>query len=206
MKDSVQRLINTRRSDILYSLMTRVRESPSLGSADRPSFNIELGTTCNEMPGIVNVKCDSDLSLLKSDTIKATIWNRVGSHQSMSSQEFSCYVMLEDLIIGNDCFQHVLSFILEDMHHLKTVKIGKSCFCKPASAGECIMKSANFEVKNCEVLTSVKIEDDSFVDMVKVTFESELYWRVIMTRLAFIDKNRFGKWCVCEYIETDTEK
>ena len=155
---------------------------------------------------IVDVKCDSDLSLLKSDTIKATIWNRVGSHQSMSSQEFSCYVMLEELIIGNDCFQHVLSFSLEDMHHLKTVKIGKSCFCKPASAGECIMKSANFEVKNCEVLTSVKIEDDSFVDMVKVTFESELYWRVIMTRLAFIDKNRFGKWCVCEYIETDTEK
>ena len=206
MKDSVQRLINTRRSDILYSLMTRVRESPSLGSAERPSFNIELGTTCNEMPGIVNVKCDSDLSLLKSDTIKATIWNRVGSHQSMSSQEFSCYVMLEELIIGNDCFQHVLSFSLEDMHHLKTVKIGKSCFCKPASAGECIMKSANFEVKNCEVLTSVKSEDDSFVDMVKVTFESELYWRVIMTRLAFIDKNRFGKWCVCEYIETDTEK
>lgn len=158
------------------------------------------------MPGIVNVKCDSDLSLLKSDTIKATIWNRVGSHESMSSQEFSCYVMLEDLIIGNDCFQHVLSFILEDMHHLKTVKIGKSCFCKPASAGECIMKSANFEVKNCEVLTSVKIEDGSFVDMVKVTFESELYWRVIMTRLAFIEKNRAGKWCVCEYIETDTEK
>ena len=186
--------------------MTRVRDSPSLGSTGPLTSNVEPLTGCNEMPGIVNVKCDSDLSLLKSDTIKATIWNRVGSHQSMSSQEFSCCIMLEDLIIGNDCFQHVLSFSLEDMHHLKTVIIGKSCFCKPASAGECIMKSANFEVKNCEVLTSVKIEDDSFVDMVKVTFESELYWRVIMTRLAFIDKNRFGKWCVCEYIETDTEK
>ena len=177
MKDSVQRLINTRRSDILYSLMTRVRESPSLGSADRPSFNIELGTTCNEIPGIVNVKCDSDLSLLKSDTIKATIWNRVGSHESMSSQEFSCYVMLEDLIIGNDCFQHVLSFILEDMHHLKTVKIGKNCFCKPAVDGMYQIRSISFEVKNCEVLTSAKIDDDSFVDMVKVTFESELYMK-----------------------------
>ena len=196
MKDSVQRLINTCRSDILYSLMTRVRDSPSLGPAGRPSFNIELGTACNETPGIVNVKCDSDLSLLKSNTVKATIWNGVGSHQSMSSQEFSCYHLLEELTIGNDCFQHVLSFSLEDMPHLKTVKIGKNCFCKPASAGECIMKSAIFEVKNCEVLTIVKIDDGSFVDMVKVTFESELYWRVIMTRLAFIEKNRAGKRCV----------
>ena len=93
----------------------------------------------------------------------------------MSSQEFSCYIMLEDLIIGNDCFQHVLSFVLEDMPRLKTVIIGKNCFCKPAYAGNCQMKSINFEVKNCERLMIVKIDDGSFVDMMKVTFESELF-------------------------------
>ena len=95
----------------------------------------------------------------------------------MSSQEFSCCIMLEELIIGNDCFQHVLNIVLEDMHHLKTVIIGKNCFCKPAYAGNCQMKSINFEVKNCERLMIVKIDDGSFVDMVKVTFESELYMK-----------------------------
>ena len=196
MKDSVQKLKEKEYSEVLFELMTRVRDSLENPQTPKPE----------EDHNIVNVKCDNDLSLLNYNTVKATIWNRVGSHQSMSSQEFSCYCMLEELTIGNDCFQHVLSFVLEDMPHLKTVRIGKSCFCKPASAGECIMKSANFEVKNCEVLTNVKIDDGSFVDMVKVTFESELFQIRIMTRLAFIDKNRFGKWCVCEYIETDTEK
>ena len=196
MKDSVQRLKEKKYPKLLFDLMARVRDSPSLGSTGPLTFNVEPLTPCNEMPGIVDVKCDSDLSLLNSNTIKATIGSGVGSHESMSSQEFSCYHLLEELTIGNDCFQHVLNFVLEDMPRLKTVIIGKNCFCKPAYAGNCQMKSINFEVKNCERLMIVKIEDGSFVDMVKVTFESELYCRVIMNRFAFIDKNRFGKRCV----------
>ena len=196
MRNSVQKLKDNEYSELLFNLMTRVRDSPSLGSTGPLTSNVEPLTGCNEMPGIVDVKCDSDLSLLKSDTIKATIGSGVGSHESMSSQEFSCCIMLEELIIGNDCFQHVLNIVLEDMHHLKTVIIGKNCFCKPAYAGNCQMKSINFEVKNCERLMIVKIDDGSFVDMVKVTFESELYWIVIMSRFAFIDKNRFGKRCI----------
>ena len=166
--------------------MTRVRDS--LENPQTPNSK--------EDTLIVDVKCDSDLSLLNSNTIKATIGSGVGSHESMSSQEFSCYCMLEELTIGNDCFQHVLSFSLEDMHHLKTVKIGKNCFCKPAVDGMYQIRSISFEVKNCERLMIVKIEDGSFVDMVKVTFESELYWRVIMNRFACIEANRFGKRCV----------
>ena len=196
MKDSVQRLKEKKYPKLLFDLMARVRDSPSLGSTGPLTSNVEPLTPCNEMPGIVDVKCDSDLSLLNSNTIKATIGSGVGSHESMSSQEFSCCIMLEELTIGNDCFQHVLNLVLEDMPRLKTVKIGKNCFCKPAYAGNCQMKSINFEVKNCERLMIVKIEDGSFVDMMKATFESELYWRVIMSRFAFIDKNRFGKRCV----------
>ena len=167
MRDCVQKLKEKEYSEVLFELMTRVRDSLENPQTPNPK----------EDTLIVDVKCDSDLPLLKSDTIKATIWNGVGSHQSMSSQEFSCYHLLEELTIGNDCFQHVLSFVLEDMHHLKTVKIGKNCFCKPAVDGMYQIRSISFEVKNCEVLTSVKIEDDSFVDMVKVTFESELYMK-----------------------------
>ena len=37
------------------------------------------------------------------------------------------------------------------------------------------MKSINYEVKNCERLMIMKIDDGSFVDMMKVTFESELF-------------------------------
>ena len=165
MKDSVQRLKEKEYSALLFNLMTRVRDSLENPQTPNPE----------EDHNIVNVKNDSDLSLLKSNTIKATIGNGVGSHQSMSSQEFSCYIMLEELTVGNDCFQHVLSFSLDDMHHLKTVKIGKNCFCKPAVDGMYQIRSISFEVKNCEGLTSVKIDDGSFVDMVKVTFESELY-------------------------------
>lgn len=175
MKDSIEKLREKKYPKLLFDLMTRVRDSPSLGSTGPLTSNVEPLTGCNEMPGIVDVKCDSDLSLLKSDTIKAIIWNGVGSHESMNSQEFSCFCMLEDLIIGNDCFQHVLSFILEGMPHLKTVIIGKNCFCKPAYAGNCQMKSINYEVKNCERLMIMKIDDGSFVDMMKVTFESELF-------------------------------
>ena len=167
MRDCVQKLKEKEYSEVLFELMTRVRDSLENPQTPNPK----------EDTLIVDVKYDSDLPLLKSDTIKATIWNGVGSHQSMSSQEFSCYHLLEELTIGNDCFQHVLSFVLEDMHHLKTVKIGKNCFCKPAVDGMYQIRSISFEVKNCEVLTSVKIEDDSFVDMVKVTFESELYMK-----------------------------
>ena len=167
MKDSVQKLKDNEYSELLFNLMTRVKNSLENPQTPNPK----------EDTLIVDVKCDSDLPLLKSDTIKATIGSGVGSHQSMSSQEFSCYHLLEELTIGNDCFQHVLSFVLEDMHHLKTVKIGKNCFCKSAVDGMYQIRSISFEVKNCEVLTSVKIEDDSFVDMVKVTFESELYMK-----------------------------
>lgn len=165
MRDCVQKLKEKEYSEVLFELMTRVRDSLENPQTPKPE----------EDHNIVNVKCDNDLSLLNYNTVKATIGNGVGSHQSMSSQEFSCYCMLEELTIGNDCFQHVLSFSLDDMHHLKTVKIGKNCFCKPAVDGMYQIRSISFEVKNCEELTSVKIDDGSFVDMVKVTFESELF-------------------------------
>ena len=77
--------------------------------------------------------------------------------------DFSRFILLEELIIGDDSFCFVDSFILNGLDYLKSLKIGRNSFTKrKGDWGN--DPSRSFQLLNCEELESIKIDEYSFSD------------------------------------------
>ena len=76
---------------------------------------------------------------------------------------------LKSIEIGDDCFRNVNEMKLIGMNELNRIVIGKNCFCN-GNGGE-------FLLKECRRMKSVTIGDNCFRNTVKVTFESEFFWK-----------------------------
>ena len=70
---------------------------------------------------------------------------------------------LESLEIGDNCFEHVHTFKIYGLNHLKTVTIGKKSFTqkKDRSGND---KSKSFHIRNCPLIESIVIGEYSFSD------------------------------------------
>ena len=81
----------------------------------------------------------------------------------MKSFDFSQFTLLEELIIGDDCFSNVGTFNIDGLNHLKLVKIGKNSFTKKKNShGYDSFRS--FSILNCVKLESIEIGEYSFSD------------------------------------------
>ena len=79
----------------------------------------------------------------------------------MKSFDFSQFTLLEELIIGDDCFSNVGTFNIDGLNHLKLVKIGKNSFTKTKYKCD---SSRSFHILNCDELESIEIGEYSFSD------------------------------------------
>ena len=82
---------------------------------------------------------------------------------------YSQYTLLEELIIGDDCFGSVNEFMIDGLNELKSVKIGKNSFTNIKSNDYWDYNKANnpnrsFSVLNCIELESIEIGEYSFSD------------------------------------------
>ena len=82
---------------------------------------------------------------------------------SCSTLDFSRFDLLEELIIGDDSFCFIDSFIINGLSHLKSLKIGRNSFTKRKSDwGN--DPSRSFHILNCDELESITIGEYSFSD------------------------------------------
>ena len=77
--------------------------------------------------------------------------------------DFSRFIQVESIEIGNECFGSVQTFKINGLNRLKTIKIGINSFTqKKNSWGN--DKSKSFHILNCESLESIQIGKYSFSD------------------------------------------
>ena len=83
--------------------------------------------------------------------------------------DFSRFYNVEEIIIGNDCFENVDTFIVNRLNTLKSLKIGDRSFSRIKSDGDwdydrvkndCMYR---FQISNCNELESIEIGRFSFV-------------------------------------------
>ena len=77
--------------------------------------------------------------------------------------DISLFLNLEELIIGDNCFENVNVFKIDGLNHLKSIKIGYNSFTeKKNSCGD--DSSRSFSILNCIKLKSIEIGRYSFSD------------------------------------------
>ena len=75
--------------------------------------------------------------------------------------DFSRLLVVESIIIGDNCFGSVKTFKINGLNRLKTIKIGINSFTqKKYDDGH--NKSKSFHILNCESLESIEIGEYSF--------------------------------------------
>ena len=77
--------------------------------------------------------------------------------------DFSRFIQIESIEIGNNCFGSVKTFKIEGLNRLKTIKIGNNSFTQKKNSWE-DDKSKSFHILNCESLESIQIGRYSFSD------------------------------------------
>ena len=77
--------------------------------------------------------------------------------------DFSRFIQVESIEIGDDCFESVQTFEIDGLNRLKTIKIGINSFTQNKYwYGN--NKSKSFHILNCESLESIQIGEYSFSD------------------------------------------
>ena len=77
--------------------------------------------------------------------------------------DFSRFIRVISIEIGNDCFGSVQTFKIDGLNRLKFIKIGKNSFTQNKNSyGN--DKSKSFHILNCESLKSIQIGEYSFND------------------------------------------
>ena len=77
--------------------------------------------------------------------------------------DISLFLNLEQLIIGDDCFENVSLFKIDGLNHLKSLKIGKNSFTKYRKSYD-TSSNRSFSILNCNELESIEIGHHSFSD------------------------------------------
>ena len=77
--------------------------------------------------------------------------------------DFSRFIRIESIEIGDDCFASVQTFKIDELNRLKTIKIGKNSFTQKKNwYGN--NESKSFHILNCESLEFIQIGEYSFSD------------------------------------------
>ena len=82
----------------------------------------------------------------------------------METLTFSQYTLLEELIIGDDCFSNVDTFKIDGLNELKSLKIGINSFTENKNGKVANNPNRSFSILNCIELESIEIGHHSFSD------------------------------------------
>ena len=104
-----------------------------------------------------------EIILIDTDTKSISISNGSCNDKEYTIFNFSRFDKLEELIIGNECFEYVNIFNIDGLNHLKSIKIGMNSFTKKKNNyGN--DSSRSFHLLNCNELESIDIGRYSFSD------------------------------------------
>ena len=111
----------------------------------------------------------SDIEKLDSNITSIIIPNYSMNNETYMTFNFSRFKLIEELIIGDNCFSNVELFNIDGLNHLKSIKIGKNSFTHLKSGDKWDNKKANnrnrsFSILNCDKLESIEIGYHSFSD------------------------------------------
>ena len=111
----------------------------------------------------------SDIELLESNITSIQIPDYSINNENYTVFNFSRFSLLEELEIGNDCFENVELFKIDGLNELKSLKIGINSFTHLTSDDKWDNDKANntnrsFSVLNCIALESIEIGSYSFSD------------------------------------------
>ena len=120
---------------------------------------------------------------IPSISTSITFANYVGNELSTSySLNFTRFLFLKRIEIGNYCFQNVREFVIDGLEKLESVKIGQECFRVydwiERDDGVC-------RITNCPSLRQLEMGYDSFADF--KSFE--------LSNLNSLQSIKFGKYC-----------
>ena len=105
----------------------------------------------------------NDIESFDSNTTSIQISNYSINNKNYSIFDFSRFTLLEELIIGDDCYEYVELFNIDGLNELKSLKIGKRSFTKEKNSwGNDTSRS--FSILNCDELESIEIGESSFSD------------------------------------------
>ena len=104
-----------------------------------------------------------DIESLDSNIVSISIPNHSINNGNYNTFNFSRFILLEELIIGDECFENVELFKIDGLNHLKSIKIGTNSFTKKknSNGNDC---SRSFGILNCDELKSIEIGLFSFSD------------------------------------------
>ena len=99
---------------------------------------------------------------INSSAIYIVIPHQFCNDRKYTKMDFSQFILVEFIVIGNDCFGSVETFQIDGLNRLKTIKIGNNSFTQEKGWGN--DKSKSFHILNCESLKSIQIGEYSFSD------------------------------------------
>ena len=110
-----------------------------------------------------------DIESLDSNIVSISIPNHSINNGNYNTFNFSRFILLEELIIGDECFENVNEFKIDRLNHLKSIKIGINSFTHLKSDDEWNDLVVNnptrsFHLLNCNELESIIIGIGSFSD------------------------------------------
>ena len=105
----------------------------------------------------------NDIESFDSNITSIQISNYSINNENDTTFNFSRFSVLEELVIGNDCYSNVELFKIDGLNELKSLKIGSRSFTmeKNSYGDDC---SRSFHILNCIELESIEIGLFSFSD------------------------------------------
>ena len=168
--------------------MTRIGNLNEVMQSDEEEKSGNSGEANKLLDRVMVIRSDDDLMEMDEEAGRVEVMNGACNDRDITFWKLSCQLTLKQLVVGDECLQHVKELKLEGFEALEKVEIGEKCFCL---GSECV-----FEVRECEKLESVRIGDGSFVDVVSVVFEGELKWNGMMSRFESVEVDCVGEGCL----------
>ena len=108
----------------------------------------------------------SDIESIESNVTSVHLPDWTCNDSDYSIFDFSRFILLRELIIGNNCFSNVDIFRIDGLNHLKCIKIGINSFTQQKDNWTSIKinPSRSFSISNCIELESIEIGRYSFSD------------------------------------------
>ena len=107
--------------------------------------------------------------------------------------DFSRFIRVKSIEIGDDCFGSVQTFRIDGLNRLKTIKIGKHSFTQKKNNGG-NKKTKSFHILNCESLESIQIGQWSFSDF-GGDFELKNLPQLQSIQIGTVGSYSYNFWC-----------
>ena len=190
----MDRIVKNGNSSLLLQLAKRVgNAAPSKATTE--SMNVVAMTMLNHPMGEKTkmkerVVIEKSVDLVEGDGSTEGIEVRSGAcnEPSVVRWRLDVYSGLKELVVSDDCLQHVSELVLSGFARLESVEIGMRCFSssfdgemevsgcdalKRVVVGEgCCVNWSSFVMRNCDSLQEVSIGDGCFVRCENTVFES----------------------------------